>query len=161
MIHVVNIKSQITKELVDDVIIDASKTRHKADHNFEVFTKHKDKLYDIFISESKNILNEFTLKDKNFRLWCMYTDKNYYEGDVWHNHNQSSTISGVLYLKTVKGKGIEFESNGNKSYVEPKDLDLVIFPNFLNHRPLLSKKKTRISLNMEIRCNENVNEIFS
>ena len=143
MIHIVNIKSKITKELVDEII---AHPRHNSDFNFEVFTKHKDK---------------FTLKDTNFRLWCLHTDQTFCEGDVWHNHIKSSTINGVLYLKTVKNKGIEFENNGDKTYVEPIDFDLVIFPNFLNHRPLLSKDKTRISLNMEIRCNENVNEIFS
>ena len=158
MIHIVNIKSKITKELVDEIV---AHPRHNSDFNFEVFTKHKDKLYDIFIKESRKILNKFTLKDTNFRLWCLHTDQTFYEGDVWHNHIKSSTINCVLYLKTVKNKGIEFENNGDKTYVEPIDFDLVIFPNFLNHRPLLSKDKTRISLNMEIRCNENVNEIFS
>ena len=67
MIHKVNIKSQII-ELVDDIKNDALKTRHLQDWNFEIFTEHKGKLYNIFIEESKKVLNKFTLKDENFKL---------------------------------------------------------------------------------------------
>ena len=161
MIHIVNIKNQISKEVVDDIKIDILKTRHNQDYNFEVFTKYKNRLYDIFIKQSKRILKKFTLKDENFSLWCYYTDHTYYKGDTWHNHIDTSTINAVLYLKTVDGKGIEFEHDGKTTYVEPKDFDLLIFPNYLNHRPLTSDTETRISLNMELRCNETSKEIFS
>ena len=161
MIHKVNIKKFITKELVDDILIDALKTRHKQFYNFEVFTKHKEKLYNIFIKESRYILNKFTLKDEDFKLWCYYTDHTFHKGDTWHNHIDTSTINGVFYLKTVKNKGIEFENNGDRAYFEPIDYDLLIFPSYLNHRPLNSKFETRISLNMELRCNESVYEVFS
>ena len=53
MIHIVNIKSKITKELVDEIV---AHPRHNSDFNFEVFTKHKDKLYNIFINKSIKIL---------------------------------------------------------------------------------------------------------
>ena len=160
MIHKVNIKSQII-ELVDDIKNDALKTRHEQDFNFEIFTEHKGKLYNIFIEESKKVLNKFTLKDRNFKLWCYYTDQSYHKGDIWHNHIKTCTINGVLYLKTVKDTGIEFEHNDKITYVEPKDFDLLIFPNYLNHRPITSHTEARISLNMELRCNETVDEIFS
>lgn len=159
MIYKINIKSQIIK-LVDDIIIDALKTRHEQNYNFEIFTKHKEKLYNIFISESKKVLDKFTLKDNNFKLWCYYTDQSYHKGDTWHNHIKTSTINGVLYLKTVKDTGIEFKNKGDQFYIEPEDFDLLIFPDYLNHRPLNSKTETRISLNMELRCNETSSDIF-
>jgi len=160
MIHKVNIKSQII-DYVDDIKNDIIKTRYKQNFNFEVFTEYKDKLYNIFIEESKKVLNEFTLKDENFRLWCYYTDQSYHKGNTWHNHIKTSTINGVLYLKTVKDTGIEFEHIGKTTYIEPEDFDLLIFPDYLNHRPLTSNTEPRISLNIELRCNETSKEIFN
>ena len=73
----------------------------------------------------------------------------------------SDKINSVLYLETVEGKGIEFENNGEHLYIEPKDYDLLIFPDFLNHLPRISEDKRRISFNMELRCNENSQDIFA
>ena len=159
LIYKVNVKSDF-QDLKVDIINDALKTRHKQNFNFEVFTDYKQKLYDTFINHSENLLNDFTLKDKDFKLWCYFTDHSFNEGDTWHNHINTATINGVLYLKTVKNKGIEFENEGEKFYFEPQDFDLVIFPDFLNHRPVTSKVERRVSLNMELRCNESSEDIF-
>ena len=44
---------------------------------------------------------------------------------------------------------------------QPKNFDLLIFPNYMIHRPTQNKKEEwRISINMEIMAKENVNELF-
>ena len=78
------------------------------------------------------------------------TDENYHEGEVWHNHKNTCSLCGVLYLKTVKGCGIELRHKNKISYIEPKTYDLLIFPGFLDHKPLISKTKKRVSLQFEI-----------
>jgi hypothetical protein len=60
-------------------------------------------------------------------------------------------------MKTQENSGLEFES----TYVEPDDFDLLIFPGHLNHRPIISNKKTRIVLNLELRCIESNYDIFN
>tara|TARA_Y100000114_G_scaffold127482_1_gene124159 strand:+ start:1305 stop:1832 length:528 start_codon:yes stop_codon:yes gene_type:complete len=155
------------KPIIDDLIIDVlqykdihlvTKTQN---YSFKVFSKYSNILYDMFINKCKEHLNDFTLRDKNFELWCYYTNKDYAKGNKWHNHIRTSTINSVLYLETVKGKGIEFENNGEYLYIEPKDYDFLIFPDFLNHLPRISEDKRRISFNMELRCNENSQDIFA
>jgi len=151
--------SQIRDELIDDVL----KYKHQANsfnYNFKVVSEHSDYLYDIFIKKCKKHLNNFTLCDNNFTLWGYYSNSDYFEGNVWHNHISTSTINSVLYIETVKDKGIDFEYSGNHHYIEPKDFDFLIFPDFLNHLPRVSKDKRRISFNMELKCIEKSKDIF-
>jgi len=37
---------------------------------------------------------------------------------------------------------------------------MLIFPGFLSHRPMTSSTQQRISLNLELRCEENEKDIF-
>ena len=77
----------------------------------------------------------------------------------WHNHKQSATINSVIYLQ-VKDKGIRFKHENKQIYIQPDDGDMLIFPSFLEHQPDVSTDDKRISLNLELRCNENEKEIF-
>ena len=170
------IKDELTNEIL------SSRLYHNSNsgYNFKVNTKHNKYLYDLFIKRSRRLLNKFTLRDTDFKLWCYYTDNSFYLGDRWHNHYSTSTINGVLYLEAVKGYGLEYctdynetfigdlpvelYNNREKKYIEPNNYDLLIFPNFLEHRPIVSqmdKNKRRITLNFEIRCNESSKEIFN
>ena len=123
------------------------------------------------------MLNNFTLRDEDFKVWCYLTDENYSQGDTWHNHIRTSTINGVLYLQTVRGGGIEICTDYNVNikydipdeeynrenikYIRPNNFDLLIFPNFMDHRPIIPKsKKKRISFNMELMCKESSHTIF-
>ena len=176
LIHSMNVEKEVS-HLTESIINDALKTRYQQAYNFEVITNHKDYLYNLLIEKSKNVLNNFTIADKNFRVWCYFTDDTYYKGDTWHNHISTSTINGVLYLQTVRGCGIEICTDYNVNdkfniadkdynrrnikYMRPNNFDLLIFPNFLDHRPIPSKSKNkRITLNMELRCKEPSYTIF-
>lgn len=178
LINKVNLTRQIKpikNELINDALL-SQYNRQKA-FNYKVNTNYRQYLYDMFIKHSRRLLNNFTLRDTDFKLWCYYTDSSYYLGDTWHNHINTSTINGVLYLNVVKGCGIEFNTDYNDThksnisnekynrnnikYIEPNNFDLLIFPNFIDHRPLISKDKRRISFNLEIRCNESSKKIFN
>ena len=178
LINKVNVTRQI-KPIKDQLINDAlfSQCNKQGDYNYEVNTNYRQYLYDVFIEHSRRSLNNFTLRDTDFKVWCYWTDETYSQGDTWHNHFNTSTINGVLYLKVVKGYGIEFKTDYNDTYkqnisnkeynrdnvkyIEPNNFDLLIFPDFIDHRPLISKDKRRISFNLEIRCNESSKKIFN
>ena len=87
------------------------------------------------------------------------TDK-LYSDTHWHNHIKSATINSVIYLKT-NNKGIDFMISNEEKKIMPNDGDMLIFPASIYHRPEPSTDNERISLNLEMRCNENEKEIFN
>ena len=128
-------------------------------NNYFVDSKHTEKLYTILIRSCAKHLNTFTISDHNFKLWCYYSDKKFNEGN-WHNHIDTATINAVLYLKVPKNnKGIDFRMNKTIYNLKPKSGDLIIFPDFLDHYPYPSFDQPRISLNLEIKCNEQSRQI--
>ena len=183
ILYVFNLKDEILP-IRDHIISEASKNKYKASYNFSLSTEFDSYLYDIFIKKCESLF-DFTLLDQEFKLWCLYNDKSFLGGhNTWHNHIKSSTINGVLYLKTVEGCGLkyceEFETNQfdvyskffalyeidrNIQYIEPKDFDLFIFPNYMMHAPVVTadkiKDEMRVSINLEIKCIENSINIFN
>ena len=150
----------IKKDIKKDIEDSKPDTLKSTDLNFQVNSKYKDYLYNIFISRCKKLLNNFSLSNNKLYLWSYYTDKNS-NNTIYHNHERTSTINGVIYIKTVNNCGINFiDENDKVCYYEPNDFDLLIFPNYLKHKPVASKLETRISLNLELECLENVNSIF-
>jgi|TARA_R110000803_G_scaffold198969_1_gene262862 hypothetical protein len=149
-----NIKKPLMKECLNQ----KTNLNEKTSYNFEVCSKYTNYLYDIFYNISKVNLNTFSLKDVNFKMWAYVTDKDYSKSQ-WHNHKSTSSINCVLYLKT-QNKGITFQYQNQKKHLLPKDNVMLIFPSFLDHLPDVSKNKPRITLNLELRCNESVESIF-
>ena len=183
LINKINLRKEI-HSIRNDLINDALKScpqRSSSEmhiYNFPLYTQHTEYLYHLFIRESRRLLNNFTLRDEDFKVWCYLTDENYSQGDTWHNHIRTSTINGVLYLQTVRGGGIEICTDYNVNikydipdeeynrenikYIQPNNFDLLIFPNFIDHRPIIPKsKKKRITFNMELRCKEPSHTIFN
>ena len=180
LINKVNLTRQIKPirdDLINDIVSSRSTNRKEGVYNFIVNTKYNKYLYDLFIKRSRRLLNKFTLKDTDFTLWCYYTDKDSLKWSTWHNHYNTTTINGVLYLEAVKGYGlevctdynetymrdlpVELYINREKKYIEPNNYDLLIFPDFLEHRPIVPENKRRITLNFEVRCNESSKKIFN
>ena len=162
-VHHLNLKKELKNkkdEIVKDILVD-EKNKKKSGYNFQVFTKYNNYLYDLFIRNSIKLLNPFTIRDPQLKVWCYFTGLgNHIEEDIWHNHTRTSNINSVIYLQTLKDHGIKFE-NGNESwYVEPENFDPLIFHVFLNHRPVTSQTQQRISLNLELKCNETDKDIF-
>jgi len=165
LIHLTNIKNKI--ELIKEELIQEcinSKPKKYKDNktfNYKVNSKHKEYLYNIFIEYALNNLNKFTLKNKDFNIWCYYSD-NTFDKSVWHNHINTSTINGVLYLQLPKENGgIDFIKNNIILNIKPRMYDFIMFPNYLNHLPYPSTtEEKRLSINLELRCNEDANYIF-
>ena len=152
--HVDNLKNKIKnirKELIKDCS-ESTRNRVPGAFNYVVETKHHKKLYYWFIKSCLKYYKNLKVIDKPYSLYSYYTDKYYPGAYIWHNHKRTCNLCGVLYLKTVKGCGIELRHNNDIVYFEPKNYDLLIFPGFLDHRPLMSLTKTRISLQFEIMC---------
>lgn len=151
--NIKNFKENLIKECIDQ------RKKEEGGCNFKVQTKYIDTLYKIFIDCAKKILKPFTIKDKNFKVWCYMTDSIYNETG-WHNHKNSATINSVIYLK-IKDKGISFKKNNKQIYLKPNNGDMLIFPGSLDHKPKPSTDDKRISINLELICNENEREIFN
>tara|TARA_R110000803_G_scaffold140663_1_gene207192 strand:- start:349 stop:840 length:492 start_codon:yes stop_codon:yes gene_type:complete len=163
LIHITNIEDKI-KSFYKDLIHECTQQRPKSiknGNNYFLDTKYKNQLYDIVLNESRSRLKKFYLKDNNFQCWCYFSDKKYNQTG-WHNHISTSTINAVIYLKIPKNnKGINFDINNKIKNFRPKNFDLYIFPNYLEHYPYPSRNGSRITLNLEIKCNESAKYIFS
>tara|TARA_B100000085_G_C18317609_1_gene420956 strand:+ start:66 stop:653 length:588 start_codon:yes stop_codon:yes gene_type:complete len=182
-IYKFNLKDEISP-IRDRIISEASKKKYLASYNFPISTEFDSYLYDIFIKKCESLF-DFELFDQDFQLWCMYNDKSYLGGNnKWHNHVKGSSINGVLYLKTIEGCGLKYcekfeidqidiepedfemyEKGKIIQYIEPKDFDLYIFPDYMMHTPVFTadkiKDEIRVSLNLEIKCIENSIDIFN
>ena len=76
----------------------------------------------------------------------------------------TATINAVFYLQVPKSSGGQLDFKYQDKYIGffPKENDLLIFPNFLNHAPKKSHSEDyRVSINQEIRCVESSEYIFS
>ena len=168
-VYTCNVKKEL-KDKKDEIIKDILKAKRKhdqvetTDYSFEVDTPYRDDLYNLFIKKSREFLNPFTLTNLPLKVWCYFT---YFTGagrtpreDIWHNHIRTANINAVLYLKTVADHGIQFKTGEESWYIEPQNFDLLIFPGFLDHRPASSRTQERISLNLELKCNETEKDIF-
>ena len=160
MIYRFSIKEDI-KDFKEDLIQEciAQRAKEKDGLNFNLNTKYISNLYSIFIKSAKKILKPFTLKDKDLKVWCYITD-NTFNDSCWHNHKKSSTINCVMYLQ-IKKEGISFKIKNKEIYIKPNNGDMLIFPGSLEHLPTPSKEDKRITLNLELNCNENEKEIFN
>ena len=160
LIHSCSIDEKI-EHIKDELIKECIEQRNvkKGYLNFKVKSKYIDNLYNIFIDEAKKKLNKFTLKSIDFKLWCYISDNTFTIGR-FHNHLKTSTINSVIYLIT-QDKGIDFKLNKETIHLKPKEGDMLIFPSFLDHYPHPSKTEKRITLNLELLCNETGEEIFN
>ena len=132
-------------------------------------------LYYDFVEISKKHLKKFTISDENIKKYWAYGTNRFDPHYQWHDHVRTSTINGVYYLripKTVTGCELDLSKGDLKSlYVEnspanffrffPEENDLIIMPNYMPHAPRQPLcDEYRISINVEILCNEDPNDIF-
>jgi hypothetical protein len=103
------------------------------------------------------------LPTNNDFCWAYCSNSGDY-AEIWHDHMKTSTINSVYYLNVPNCSGgeIEFDLGKNKTFkYKPSNFDLLIFPNYLRHRPLMvNSKELRVSINMEFLCEEQPFYIF-
>jgi hypothetical protein len=106
---------------------------------------------------------EFTVHPLNLSTCWTYVSQKDNFVEVWHDHTKTSTISSVYYLNIPKNNtSIDFRLNGNYYTHKPRENELIIFPHYLEHKPnRCYDDGNRISINMEIRCFQNSEDLFS
>ena len=126
-------------------------------YNFSIKSQFQSLLYQqLFLACNKIFKNQPKIIDSNYKMWCHISDKTFNK-TCWHNHITTSTINAVIYIQTVAGAGVDFKG----FYFEPKPFDLIVFPNYLDHKPRTAKeKRQKISLNLELLCKEEAKNLF-
>ena len=117
-----------------------------------LYEKYKELCYELFGNFHITPQNKTT-------CWCYRSNINDFRSG-WHNHLLTSTINGVYYYQ-VDGDGIEFKDHSRKQKYIPEQGELIIFPNYLIHRPCVAtSNRKRYSINMEIITQQSVQELF-
>jgi hypothetical protein len=116
-------------------------------------------IYNLFLNKVNSVFKEYSVhKDNKRDVWVYCSDKRYSDTGI-HDHKETATINGVIYVKTVKNCGIKFYVP-DEVYEEPSDCDIYIFPGDMAHDPLPSNNEMRISINVELKCNESIRDLF-
>lgn len=135
--------------------------------NYPILKDHDEfflNLYKKFFDDCKKNFN-FIISNYNKQVcWAYISTKDLF-AEVWHHHLRTSTINAVYYLDVPeKESSIDFLCEKTKNiftYYSEND-ELLIFPNSLYHKPnRFYCDGHRISINLEIKCLESSEEIFS
>jgi len=158
-----NIKKEISNiydNIINECIEKRPKIMNKLGNNFNLNSVYTNYIYNLFLNYLNKIFNKITLLDNDFHCWCYFSDKQFNDSR-WHNHISTCTVNGVIYLKIPEdNKGIDFKINDEIINIVPKEGDLLIFPDFLDHYPYPSTNEPRIVLNLEVRCLQKSTDLF-
>jgi hypothetical protein len=124
-------------------------------------------LYSKFFNSAIEFFGNLKILPDNSKMCWSYSSNNadYGPGAI-HNHIRTSTINSVYYLNvpnsaTEDNGSIQFFLKDQTFSYRPNNFDLVMFPNYLDHKiNYLNDSEYRISINMEINCEENAEELF-
>lgn len=124
--------------------------------------------YEKFKNISRDMFNDYHILSDYQPIFSYCSNKSDHGSGVIHNHLKTSTINSVYYLNIPKlsteEKGsISFFKNGKIFTYKPNNDDLLIFPDYLDHKinNYDIDEEWRISINMEITCIETSDELFS
>lgn len=107
----------------------------------------------------------FTPKSENIdNVWIYASNRGDY-ASVFHDHKNTCNINSVYYLNVPDNTSgdIEFMDENKKIFkYHPNNFDLIIFPDYLIHKPNRSMSdEWRVAVNMEIKTEESSTELFS
>jgi hypothetical protein len=119
-------------------------------------------LYSKFFKVTQDFFGVLDILPNNSSMCWSYSSNNVDHGPGRiHNHINTSTINSVYYLNipestTIDNGSIEFFLGEETFSYRPNNFDLIIFPNYLDHKiNYLNDPEYRISINMEILCENN------
>lgn len=125
-------------------------------------------LYSKFFSAANDFFGKLSILENNSPMCWSYSSNNIDHGfGIIHNHIPTSTINSVYYLNvpssaTIIEGSIQFFLEDKEFSYKPNNFDLIMFPNYLDHKiNYLSDPEYRISINMEILCEEDPVKLFS
>lgn len=164
----IEFNSVIRQRMIECVLSQKDVAKYHGGYTFEIGDPYNDfaELYNMFVSLAKQIFGDFkfSVRQKN---WCW---ANVYNCDKnltnMHDHQNTSTINAVYYLKVPtlpEGEGgLEINNDGKIEVFYPEAGDLIIMPAWMQHRPCdHSSKEYRIAINMEITTVESVDELYT
>lgn len=160
--------SDENKEKYIKICLDNRKNLRNLGYNYLITdgdTKFFVQLYYKFYSLCESYFSFTKAKDNIDKVWSYSSNYEDY-ASIFHDHKNSCTITAVYYLNNPdKNSGdIEFLDNDrNVLTYHPNNFDLLIFPDYAVHKPnrTMSRDEWRISINMEIKSEEDSKEIFS
>lgn len=133
----------------------------------EDYQKFFENLYNKFLKFSSDLFGDFKiLESQKPKCWSYASNKSDSGPGEIHNHIETSTINSVYYLNVPESANIHcgsisFFLNGDTFTYRPKNGDLLVFPNYLDHKiNFLNDVEYRISINMEITCEESSEDLF-
>ena len=157
-----------TKTHLTTIIENAQDTaNYHGGYTFEIEDKTFDKLYNTFVVICEEIFGELHVSKYNRKMcWANVYNCDSYRSNL-HHHLRTSTINSVFYLKipiddSPNASGLRTVYNNTNYVFVPDELDLVIMPSWLPHEPLPhNSKENRIAINMELRCDKPINNIYN
>lgn len=161
-----------TRKILIEMLLENKLKNHKEPFaSFPISVDFNDffaNLYKKFFLVSSSVFGGFSLSHENTNLCWSYCSNKYDHGfDSIHNHINTSTINSVYYLNipprmTLEKGSITFFLEDKTFTYKPNNHDLLIFPNYLNHRVnnYEDDEEYRVSINMEIKCIETSEELF-
>lgn len=158
------------KEEVVDIVLKNKKKNSKQEINF-VISEDPNNFFGTLYSEFTCILEKIFgtltyLESNSPKCYCYVTNNQGYGSNVYHDHLETSTLNGVYYLNVpentpINSGSISFNYRGRCVSYKPHNYDLLLFPNYLEHKINFSNHaENRISVNMEVLCEEDPDDLF-
>ena len=156
-------KNKLYDEIISDFKLEITQSYLTRSNNFKLDKKYNfiNTIYEKFLQESTKLFGELVLDPTNIKDgWAYVNNKEFYKDGI-HNHLKTSTINSVYYLNVpdeTTGSINFFNGEHDIIYTHhPKEKELIIFPNYMLHEPRQSMTdEYRISINLELRCLNNV-----
>lgn len=159
------------KELILTVLENKKRNHFESGGSFKIDQDDNYFFENLYLKFFKNTLEFFgglNVLPNNSNICWSYSSNNVDHGPgMIHNHVNTSTINSVYYLNvpnsaTIENGSIQFFLADKSFSYRPNNFDLIIFPNYLDHKiNYLNDSEYRISINMEILCDNNPYELFS
>jgi len=159
------------KELMAIVLQNKKRNHFKLGGSFKIDQDDNyffENLYSKFFKNTFEFFGNLNILPNNSNMCWSYSSNNKDHGlGLIHNHINTSTINSVYYLNvpssaTIENGSIQFFLEDKSFPYRPSNFDLIIFPNYLDHKiNFLNDSEYRISINMEILCDNDPYELFS
>jgi hypothetical protein len=159
------------KELMNTVLENKKRNHFGSGGSFKVDQDNNSffkNLYSKFFKNTFEFFGNLNILPNNSSMCWSYSSNNIDHGPgLIHNHVNTSSINSVYYLNvpnsaTIENGSIQFFLENKTISYRPNNFDLIIFPNYLDHKiNYLNDSEYRISINMEILCENNPQELFT
>ena len=114
-----------------------------------------------FIKEMEAMFGDFTISSLySNTAWCYRSTEDEWASE-YHHHKATATINAVWYYQVNPEDSISFFVKEEEHKIFPKQNTLLVFPNFLLHKPNKpTGPLTRYSVNLEIMTEESAQDLW-